>query len=67
MTSQEEKLVNQQVISGKRIFIECGSSGNSSRSISSKCISQVSKPHEGGITTNFIMEGQYPTIMLLEF
>jgi hypothetical protein len=34
-TSEEEKLVNQQVISGRRIFTGRGSSGNSSKSVSS--------------------------------
>jgi hypothetical protein len=66
-TSEEEKMVNQQVISGRRIFTGCGSSGNSRRSISSTSNNQVSTPYGGGSTTNFIMEGVDPTIRLPEF
>jgi hypothetical protein len=63
-TSKEEKSVNQHVISGRRIFTRRGSSGNSSRSVSSETSSQVSK---GGSTTNFTMKIQDPTIRLPEF
>jgi hypothetical protein len=63
-TSKEEKSVNQHVISGRRIFTRRGSSGNSSRSVSSETSSQVSK---GGSTTNFTMKIQDPTIRLPKF
>jgi hypothetical protein len=63
-TSEEEKPVNQQVISGRIIFTGCGSS---SRSASSTSSSQVSTPCGGGSSTNFTMEGQDPTIRLPEF
>jgi hypothetical protein len=48
-------------------LVGCGSSGNSSRSISSTSSNQVSTPCRGGSTTNFTMEGQDPTIRLPEF
>jgi hypothetical protein len=63
-TNKEEKPVNQQVISGRRIFPRCGSS---SRSASSTSINQVSTPLEGGSSTNFTMVGLDPTIRLPEF
>jgi hypothetical protein len=66
-TYEEEKLVNQQVISGRRIFTGRGSSGNSRRSVSSTSSSQVSTPRGGGSTTKFTMAGQDPTIRLPEF
>jgi hypothetical protein len=66
-TSEEEKSVNQQVISGRRIFTGRGSSGNSSKSVSSTSSIQVSTPCRGGSTTNFTMAGQDPTIRLPEF
>jgi hypothetical protein len=66
-TSEEEKPVNQQVISGRMIFTGCGSTRNSSRSVSSSSSSQLSTSHEGGSITNFTMEGQDPTIRLPEF
>ena len=66
-TYEEEKMVNQQVISGRSTFTGCGSSGNSSKSVSSTSSIQVSTPHRGGSTTNFIMAGQDPTIRLPEF
>jgi hypothetical protein len=66
-TSEEEKLVNQQVISGRRIFIEGGSNGNLSRSISSTSSIHVSTPHGGGITPKFTMVGVDTTIRLPEF
>jgi hypothetical protein len=66
-TSEEERPVNQQVISGRRIFIGSESSGNSSRGVSSTSSSRVSTPHGGGSTKNFTMAGQDPTIRLLEF
>jgi hypothetical protein len=55
------------VISGRRILVGSGSSGNSSRSISSTRNDQVSTPCEGGNTTNFIMSGHDPTIQLPGF
>jgi hypothetical protein len=55
------------VISGRRIFIGRESSGNSRRGVSSTSSNQVFSPHGSGITTNFTMEGQDPTIRLLEF
>jgi hypothetical protein len=61
-TTEEEKLVNQQVIGGRRIFVIRGSSGISSKSLSSTSNSQVSTPYRGGSTTNFIMAGVDPTI-----
>jgi hypothetical protein len=66
-TYEEEKLANQQVISGRRIFIGCGSSGKSSRIISSTSSNQVYTPHRGGSSENFTMIGQDPTIRLLDF
>jgi hypothetical protein len=63
-TTQEEKVVNQQVISGRVIFSGCGSN---SRSVSSTSTSQVSTPRGGGRSTNFTMLGQDPTIRLPEF
>jgi hypothetical protein len=66
-TSEEEKSVNQQVISGRRIFTRRGSSGNSSRSVSSTSNIQVSTPHGGGSITKFTMARQDPTIRLPEF
>jgi hypothetical protein len=66
-TSEEEETFRQQVISGRRILVGCGSSGNSSKSISSTSSSQVSTPHRGGSTTNFTMAGVDPTIRLPEF
>jgi hypothetical protein len=66
-TYEEEKPINQQEISGRRIFTKCGSSGNSSRSVSSTSSSQVSTLCRIGSTTNFIMAGQDQTIRLPEF
>jgi hypothetical protein len=66
-TSKEEKLVNQQVIRGRRTFTGHGSSGKSSRRVSSKSSSQLSTPCGGGSKTNFTMEGQDSTIRLPEF
>ena len=63
-TFEEEKSVKKQVISGRRIFIGHGSSGNSGIGISSTSIIQVSMPCKGVCKTNFTMEGQYPTIRL---
>jgi hypothetical protein len=63
-TSEEEILVNQQVISGRRIFTGQGSSVISSRSISSTSSSQVSTLAGGGSTTNFTLAGMDPTIRL---
>jgi hypothetical protein len=60
-TYAEEKLVNQQVISGRIIFTGCDSSR---RSVSSASRIQVSTPCEGGSSTNFTMAGQDPTIRL---
>jgi hypothetical protein len=58
---EEEKPVNQQVISDRILSTERGSS---SRSASLAGSNQVSTLHEGGISTNFTMEGQDPTIRL---
>jgi hypothetical protein len=66
-TTKEEKLVNQQVISGRIIFTECWLSGNSRRSIISTSRIQVSTLCRGGSSTNFTMEGQDPTIRLPYF
>jgi hypothetical protein len=55
------------VISGRRILVGSGSSGNSRINISSTSSSQVSTPHRGGSTKNFTMEGKDPTIRLPEF
>jgi hypothetical protein len=55
------------MISGRIIFTGCGSNGNSSRSVRSTSSSHVSTPWGSGSTEKFIMEGQYPTIRLLEF
>jgi hypothetical protein len=63
-TSEEEKPINQQVISGRRFFIGHGSS---SRSASSTSSSQVSTLREGGRSKNFTMEEQDPTIRLPDF
>jgi hypothetical protein len=63
-TTEEEKAVNQQVISGKIIFPGRGSNSKSASSTSS---SQVSTPRGGGSSTNFTMEGKDPTIKLSEF
>jgi hypothetical protein len=66
-TFEEEKLVNHQVISGRRILTECGSSASSSRSLFLASISQVSTLREGGSTTNFTIARQDPTIRLPKF
>jgi hypothetical protein len=63
-TSEEEKLVNQQVISGRIIFTGHGSSRRSESSTSS---SQVSTPRGGGSLENFTIVGEDPTIRLPEF
>jgi hypothetical protein len=55
------------VISGRRILVGCGSSGNSRKIIISASSSQVSTTHGGGSTTKFTMAGVDPTIRLLEF
>jgi hypothetical protein len=60
-TIEEEKEVNQQVISGRIIF---SGHGFSSRSESLTSSSQVSTLHRGGSSTNFTMAGQDPTIRL---
>jgi hypothetical protein len=52
------------VISGRLIF---SGHGSSSKSASSTSSSQVSTPCVGGHLETFTMEGQYPTIRLLEF
>jgi hypothetical protein len=59
--TEEEKLVNQQVVSGRIIF---AGHGSSSRSASSTISFQVSTSHGGGSSTNFTMTGQDPTIRL---
>jgi hypothetical protein len=66
-TSNEEKQVNQQLISGKRIFAGNGSSGSSRRSISTPSSIQVSTSRESGTTKNFTMVGQDHIIRLPEF
>jgi hypothetical protein len=63
-TTEEEKVVNQQVISGRRIFAGRGSSRRSASSASS---SQVSTLRGDGSSTNFTMAGHDPTIRLPEF
>jgi hypothetical protein len=63
-TTEEEKTVNQKVISSRRIFSECGSSN---RSASLESSSQVSTLREGGSSANFTMAGQDITIKLPEF
>jgi hypothetical protein len=63
-TTKEEKIINQQVISGRRIFSGCGSS---SRCASPTSSILVSTQCGGGISTNFTMTGQDPTIKLREF
>jgi hypothetical protein len=55
------------VISGRRFFTGCASSGNSSKSVSSTSSSQVSTLRRGGSKTNFTMAGQDPTIRLPEY
>jgi hypothetical protein len=54
-TSKEVETFNQQVISGRRILIGHGSSGNSNKIISSTSRNQVSRLHRGGSTTKFTM------------
>jgi hypothetical protein len=66
-TFEEEETFRQQVISGRRILVGRGSSGNLSKSISLASSSQVSTPCGGGSTTNVIMERVDPTIRLAEF
>jgi hypothetical protein len=61
MKFEEEKPVNHQVISGRRIFTGRGSSRRSASLASS---SQVSTPHGGGSSANFTMVGKDPTIRL---
>jgi hypothetical protein len=66
-TTEEEKPIKQQVISGRRIFIVHVSSGSSSKSISVASSSQVSTPRGGCSSTNFIISGHDPTIRLPKF
>jgi hypothetical protein len=56
-TSEEEKEIKQQVISGGIIFTRRGSR---SRSASSTSSIQVSTLHRGGSSINFTMARQYP-------
>jgi hypothetical protein len=66
-TYEEEEPFRQPKISGRRILIGQGSSGNSSGSTNSTSNSQLSTPHGGSSTTNFTMEGDDPIIWLVEF
>jgi hypothetical protein len=63
-TTEEEKEINQQVISGSIIF---SGRGSSSRSASLASRSQVSTLCGSGSSTNFTMGGQDPTIRLPYF
>jgi hypothetical protein len=65
--TEEEETFIHQVISGRRILVGYGCSGNSRIIISSKSCSHVYTSCRGGSTTKFIMEGQDPTIWLPEF
>jgi hypothetical protein len=63
-TTEEEKVVNQKMISGRIIFIGCGSSSISESSTSNI---QVYTLCGGGSSKSFTMAGQDPTLRLPEF